>query len=260
MHGEYCHVCGQKRIEKRFKLKSVLTDLFHSITNIENGFTKTTIDGIIRPGELFHNFITGATRNYMKPFRFAFIWATVSTLILIYSGVFDLQQESVMETFGQPEQDALQMQMTNKINEFIRKFMSLTVLMIIPFNALGSWVVFMGSKYQRDEEMVKYNFAEHLILNTYIVGVATALGTVFTLFFACFPKLALFSSFTGLIFSQIMSIYIFQRVFKKGWVISIGASMLASTISFTLLMILSLVIGILFAVVYFGLMGAELPQ
>lgn len=145
----YCSSCGQKRIERRFTLRAIFIELFNSITNIEKGFGRTCIDMIRQPGVLINKYLQGATRDYFKPFRFAFIWATISALLLIYSGVFEEQQMASISWMGEPEMSPEELEVNQMIQEKIRSFMSFIVLSIVPFNAFGSFLLFRKFKYTR---------------------------------------------------------------------------------------------------------------
>ena len=35
--GRYCNYCGQKNIEKKFTIKDILHDFFHSLTHVDSG-------------------------------------------------------------------------------------------------------------------------------------------------------------------------------------------------------------------------------
>jgi hypothetical protein len=93
LNGTYCSICGQKVISKRFTLKKSVGWLFANIFNLEKGFLSTTWDLIKKPGKVVSNFLNGITVPYAHPFRFIFVWATVSTLIAVYTGAYDKMGE-----------------------------------------------------------------------------------------------------------------------------------------------------------------------
>lgn len=69
----YCSSCGQQHIDRRLTLRAILIELLNSITNIESGFGKTCVDMLRRPVVVLNKYLQGATKDYFKPFRFAFI-------------------------------------------------------------------------------------------------------------------------------------------------------------------------------------------
>lgn len=171
LYSDFCHSCGQRLMKKRFSLRIILFDLANSLTNLEVGFIKTFFDFLRRPGQMTDNYLNGATRNYMKPFRYTFIWATIATVILIYSGVYDLQQESVLEFMtsnGFQHEDNVASSAQNEIQALSKKFMSFLMLAAIPFNAFGTWIMFQASKLNYQGERVNYRYADHLIINTHL--------------------------------------------------------------------------------------------
>ncbi|MGB0422712.1 MAG: DUF3667 domain-containing protein [Flavobacteriales bacterium] len=258
MNGDYCHSCGQRLIKKRFSTKSILVDLGSSITNVEAGFSRSFLDYLLRPGVMIHKYLNGATRYYMKPFRYTFIWATIATIVMIYSGVYDLQQESVADFMnssgvdGISDPDELQNSINLKVQEYSKKFMSFLMLVAIPFNSFGSWIVYKRSTFKYQNELVKYHYADHLIINTYITGTVAAIGILATVFYAICPQYVIWGTVSGLLIGQIFTFYVFLKVFKKNWFKTILKTILAFLLALILAVILlgglSIVGGIIWAI------------
>lgn len=57
--------------------------------NLETGFLHATWALIKNPGKVVSEYLSGITIAYAHPIRFIFVWATVSTIIAVYTGVCD---------------------------------------------------------------------------------------------------------------------------------------------------------------------------
>jgi hypothetical protein len=75
--GSFCHVCGQKQITTRFTVKRMYSDILASLTNLEKGFLHTFKALLVSPGKVINGYLNGDTAAIFKPFRYAFIWATI---------------------------------------------------------------------------------------------------------------------------------------------------------------------------------------
>lgn len=137
-----------------------MSDLFNAVTNVERGFLFTIKEMCYRPGLVVDDYISGKTRPYFPPFRFAFILVTLAAVVSIGTGAFDIQQASMSDYQPgdlAPEQIALQ----EKIGEYFQRFMNFFIIIMLPFYAFASWLFTRKNGY---------NYAEHFVANTYLVG------------------------------------------------------------------------------------------
>lgn len=102
--GHFCPNCGQKWINKRITLWDSIQGLFYSIFNFDRGFLYTTRELFIRPGEVIRQFLNGVTVRYVHPFRFVFIWATITALIGVYLNVYEESGLMFNKMVGQSEE------------------------------------------------------------------------------------------------------------------------------------------------------------
>lgn len=243
--ASYCPSCGQKYIERRFTIRVIFIELFNSITNIEKGFGRTCVDMVRQPGELIKKYLQGATTDYFKPFRYAFIWATISAVLLIYSGVFEEQQMASISWMGEREMSPEELEVNQMIQEKIRSFMSFIVLSIVPFNAFGSFLLFRKFKYTRNESELRYNYAEHLVMNTFITGTTTMIGLIFVTVYYFNTEFIMLSTPISLFVNILFSAYVFQKVFDINFFNSLWRTFIAVLMSFLLMLIVFGVLGVL---------------
>ncbi len=248
----YCSSCGQQYLERRFTLRAIFIELLNSITNIEKGFGRTCIDMIRQPGMLIHKYLQGATRDYFKPFRYAFIWATISAVLLIYSGVFEEQQMASVSWMGEREMSPEELEVNQMIQEKIRNLMSFIVLSIVPFNAFGSFLLFRKYRYTRGEEVLRFNYAEHLVMNTFITGTTTMIGLIFVCFYFFNTEWIILSTPISLVVSVLFSAYVFQKVFHINYFNSLWRTVLSVFLSLIIMLIVSSLVGIFLGLLFFA--------
>ena len=168
-----------KVISKRFTLKKSVGWLFANIFNLDKGFLSTTWDLIKKPGKVVSNFLNGITVPYAHPFRFIFVWATVSTLIALYTGAYDKMGKIGLDMCADVnEQGGVRGAFVDAYMELLKQYMSVVYMMLVPFFSICT------SLFYRKHKLY---FPEHLILHSYSQGVSIALGLQITLLYLIVP-------------------------------------------------------------------------
>lgn len=75
--GNFCNRCGQSRNTPRYRLSNALRNIAGGFFNIDNGFGRTLIDLLHRPGYMIRDFIGGKRIPYFRPFQTLFILAAI---------------------------------------------------------------------------------------------------------------------------------------------------------------------------------------
>ena len=75
--GNFCNRCGQSRNTPRYRLNNALRNIAGGFFNIDNGFGRTLIDLLHRPGYMIRDFIGGKRVPYFRPFQTLFILAAI---------------------------------------------------------------------------------------------------------------------------------------------------------------------------------------
>lgn len=75
--GSYCNRCGQSRNTPRYRFSNALRNIMGGFTNIDNGFGRTLLDLLYRPGYMIRDFIAGKRILYFRPFQTLFILAAL---------------------------------------------------------------------------------------------------------------------------------------------------------------------------------------
>lgn len=245
LSGAYCSSCGQRTIDKRFTLKESIGWLLTNIFNLEKGFLHTTWALIKKPGKVISDYLSGITVPYAHPFRFIFVWATVSTLIAVYTGAYDEVGKITAEI--NPD-NPLGESFAEDYGKFLKKYMSIMYMAFIPFFAIGTKLFYMKHRLY---------FAEHLILNSFSQGASIAIGlpVMFCYFLVPHESYMILGgvSFT---LSVLVVAYINSRFFKENIILSIVKYILNYLILFIMIFILG-IIGVLIHILLIKYAGFE---
>lgn len=205
---------------------------FLDVLNLEKGFLLTIKDLALKPGEMIRDYLfTNKRFDYAKPFSFLVLLTAIGTLltakILAYS---QGQAEAQVQQFPEEMRDFVKRTM-----DLLGDYYSLYQVSQIPIYALGTYLLF---------RTVRYNYAEHLIINCFLTAFSALIFViVFPLFFVS-PNLM--SALLIVIFAY--QIYFYHRVFQDKLLVSIGKSILVYMIVSFLHGLLTM--GTLFAYFY----------
>ncbi|MGG6549384.1 UNVERIFIED_CONTAM: DUF3667 domain-containing protein, partial [Prevotella sp. 15_C9] len=64
--GSYCNRCGQSRNTPRYRFSNAFRNILGGFTNIDNGFGRTLLDLLYRPGYMIRDFIAGKRILYFR--------------------------------------------------------------------------------------------------------------------------------------------------------------------------------------------------
>jgi hypothetical protein len=200
-HGNYCSECGQNAHTERIDAHFFMHDIPHSVLHIDKGFFYTFKELIIRPGHSIRGYLEGKRIRHFRPLAYLLLLSTISTLV-----------DKLINKIVVKEYLAKDITVTVQ-HSFFQDYISVFFILMIPIMSLVSWLIF---KYQ------KYNFWEHLLLETYIVaqfnivliiihfGLYFGYATVFT------PYLIAYFLYVGFVYGQF-----FVKVKREAFLISI---------------------------------------
>jgi len=77
---KFCPNCGQKASVKRLEMKSVLTELPHSVFHIDKGFLFNVTQLFKRPGYAIKDYLEGKRKNFYNPL--AYMLVVLGTMLL----------------------------------------------------------------------------------------------------------------------------------------------------------------------------------
>ena len=194
--GNYCNNCGQKGDEKRFQLSNIMETFIHGFYHVHGGLLYTMKELFIRPGEMLRGYISGKRVVYLNPFTYLVLVCLVGGFVYKWSGIPEHVNEILL--------------VSGDTIKFTANHLSYRVLLTIPTYALMSSIVYKS---------FNYNFAEHLIISTFLMSqsmvflvVGMLLGSLIKPDAVVF-EILYYGTFILLIVYQIV---VFYRLFNTG--------------------------------------------
>lgn len=192
----YCSRCGQSAKTSRIDRHYLLHEIQHSILHVDKGILYTIKELLVRPGYTIERYLDGKRISYFKPFAF------VLMLSAIYSFLVHFFQAYPGET--------IESDYTRGLFNSIYTHYSLFYLISIPLFALSSFLVFRKRGY---------NYIEHLIINSYIVGIRVFIAVISYPLYYALPSASIF--WMTNVFSIGYNIWVLTQLFKtKNWILT----------------------------------------
>jgi hypothetical protein len=181
--GHYCNECGQKSTDQKYTLKSMLYDIFFSTFHIEKkGLPFTIRELTLRPGMAIKKVIEGQ-RLYLYPaFKYLVLMGAIIIIFSLRYNFFHNEITQVSENKTLPMWLSLEMEHEVFFENFFRfaeDEATLLNIMAVPVFALFSWLLLSNKRY---------NFAENLILNTFITAQQLFFLLLLVPFFEIIPQ------------------------------------------------------------------------
>ncbi len=152
--GNFCNNCGQSANTHKLTMHFILHDLQHGLFHFDKGVLYTTKQLLTRPGHTIREFLEGKRVKHFQPLSFVIVLATFYGLLYHYL-IFDRLHASLIE----PRDDITRAY--GKIVTWMTEHFAFNGLILIIISTLVSYVIFKKRKY---------SLAEHLVLNTYLMG------------------------------------------------------------------------------------------
>ena len=102
IQGLYCQDCGQKFVEKKVGVKTIISDFFDDYFTVDSKIIKSILPLLFKPGFLTNEYLAGRRESYVKPFRIYII-----TSMLFFFFVFmNADNPFININESEPENDA----------------------------------------------------------------------------------------------------------------------------------------------------------
>lgn len=159
IEAQFCPHCGQKSITARFTILYLLKRAFIHTMDLDGPFLSTMLSLFKRPGHAIREYVNGKRVSFFDPGKLLVLTGAISTIVVIhYNAVVVTTQNDIpfLKDIGIG---------TKAFFEYGQKYNTLVNLIALPVFSFFTWMFF--SK--------KYNFAENLVLNTYISSIQLGL-------------------------------------------------------------------------------------
>jgi hypothetical protein len=161
--GNYCPECGQKTIHGRYTLKGLTSELVFSAFHLEKkGLPYTVKELTIRPGIAIRRVLDGQRLSLYPPFKYLVLVGTIVVILSLRYGFF--HSDELTSADATTYQFSVLQDHKNFFDGFFRfaeDYATLLNLVAIPVFSLFSFLFFRE---------YGYNFAENLIINTFITA------------------------------------------------------------------------------------------
>ncbi len=159
----YCSKCGQKASTHRYSLKHFMEhDFIHGVWHVDKGILYTLKALFTRPGYSVREYIEGKRAHYFNFVTLIVLILATSSLLAPYSHfkMSDLMPEASRS-------------MMNSFESFAAKYPKIILLIAIPVNSFFSFIWYRKARF---------NYSEHLVLNSYKTAAELILGLIFSIF------------------------------------------------------------------------------
>lgn len=246
---KYCSNCGAKIVLDRISIKGAWREFIGPFFSWDNNFWKTFFNLFTKPKEVLEAYINGARKKYFQPFSYLVVYATIALIINkifpstevvdfangIKSGLGDSNSKAPKET----------LENINLIYQLYTNYYNLIIISSIPAYSLLTYLTFK----KRD-----HNYSEHLVFNAYIqANLGYALIVIQLIFFNLLELSKGLISGAFILISAIYALYVFIRLYQltfKQTLYAFFRYMSYIILAFIILMILSIGVGILYAIAY----------
>ncbi len=220
--SKFCPDCGQSAQAGRFTIAEVFRELLEVYFKLKKGLFRTIKELTFHPAASIKNYLNGQRGSVYNPFKYAFIAITINTLLIIKYHLY--VKEGLVLNASQGAEYA-------NFYKFYTSNLALFQQLIIPFIALFSFLFFRKDKY---------NYAENVIINTYLVAHFTLLNIILVLISIIFKLnydpldddlLIIYSVFQSIVF---INIFTTNKIlgFIKSMVLIISANLIYFEILF----------------------------
>lgn len=160
-NGEYCPNCGEKKNIERISFISTVTTAYSGLIDMDKGFLYNLKNLTLSPQKTILQYIRGKRKHIFNPISYAIISVT-AYLIVISLVKFDLPDiAKVDETSFKKGLMKDSFETGKFIGENLKNFWLLNIVYLSLFTKLF---------------FKKYNFFEHLAINSFIIGHLTLLA------------------------------------------------------------------------------------
>ncbi|MGZ2369612.1 DUF3667 domain-containing protein [Ancylomarina sp. YFZ004] len=170
--GNFCNNCGQSSNVRKVDFKYLLDEIPNGVFQLNRGILFTLKQLFTRPGHSIREFLEGKRKPYYRPIAFLLI---ISTLYVLSAFLFD--KSTFIDMFLSGWERAMINNNENSgfdILKWISRNQAYITLLFIPVFSLASYVAFLKSKF---------NYFEHLVLNTYITAQQMIIYFIFSFVF-----------------------------------------------------------------------------
>jgi hypothetical protein len=177
----YCPACGQQVRRERLTVRGVFAHLVTDAFDLNHGLLFTALELSRRPGQAVREYLAGRTVRFTNPVKYFLVAAALSTFIYIRSGLAARTAAEFVGGLAEGTRGEVAMQPA-QVAEFIGTYFNLLMAAALPISAVFSRLLFRRGGF---------NYAEHLVFNTYVYAQQSLIFVVAGLAFGVTEPLAI---------------------------------------------------------------------
>lgn len=217
-----CPMCGEPAETPKITFKTISSELLATVAYMDKGFLYNVKQLLLHPQKLVQDYLRGKRKTIFNP----------ATFLLIAVSLYLIVDSLIPSTGISTEERRAGYSLGYLAGQFIRNYFKYFWILSILWLSTSTWLVFR-----------RYNFAEHLVISSFIIGQGTLVG-LFGLPFGKLPVMMnpVFFAFSG---------WMIYRIFK-------GSDTTFSTILESLGALLLFVLQLLVIVLLVGWINMKL--
>ncbi|MGV0754726.1 DUF3667 domain-containing protein [Empedobacter brevis] len=163
-NGNFCNFCGQSSHIHKINFHFVIHEIQHSIFHVDGGIFYTIKELFKRPGNSIREYIDGKRVKHFKPVTYVIILSIIYLFLEHTINKNPFIEDGLLGIVDGIKNGRNINEESFKIFEWLIHNYAYTALLLIPFFSLSSFISFRKSKF---------NYFEHLLLNTFLFGQVT---------------------------------------------------------------------------------------
>ncbi|WP_109299448.1 DUF3667 domain-containing protein [Aquimarina sp. AU474] len=203
-HNNFCSNCGAKKITKRITFRNIVSEFSEVYLNIDNTFFRTVKDLTTQPRRVIDGYINGVRKRHLNAISYLLI-------AVMFSAIFDFIRKKFFNSEISEQEKEKFPEVIRILAELSEEIPIFGYFILIPFYALIS--KFLFRKYK------KYNFTEHVVINTYFISHTTILTILPAVIIyglgLNIDEVSLFSFLLQFIFATYMFKNLYDITYKK---------------------------------------------
>lgn len=227
----FCSNCGEKTSYSRITIRSILKQFNREFLSIDNKLLRTFKDLLIRPEFVIDYYLKGLRERYVNLISYLALSITLFGFqFFVMNRFYAKEIEENQSSTGNVQIDAF----AKLINEQLSDYIGVITIVFIPIVALCTYLIFKSKAL--------HNYAEHIVINTYITAQYTIIFIL--VFFLLLPfGVDVMVNFTLMsLLSYTYIGYCFKRIYNLTILETIGKTLIA-------FLTYSIITGIIFAII-----------
>ena len=235
----FCANCGAKIITEKITIAGIFDQVNEEFLNLDNKLLRTFKVLSLSPEKVVVSYIEGLRKRYVNIISYLAISLTLLGFqFFLIKRFFGDQLTSTAGTTGNPQIDEFAL----KLNDIVSDYIGPITVIFIPIMALATFFVF--------SKKIKFNYAEHIIINTYTTA---HYNIIMVLIFLALLPFGININYSFGVITLITYLYLgysFKRIFKVGYLEALARTILSLIIYSLFTGFLIVLAGFIFGIAY----------